>query len=87
MKSKATNEVRSFLRDLSSAIKEYEQADNVRMNTRNNRDYEDSVLTQKAAYSDMMSAMEGLLAEIDALGLWAEAIDTHIYHIIEEKKM
>lgn len=85
---KITSMAQDMVKDIKAYLKEYEDAEKVKIQARNNRDYDRALKTQECNYYDIYNRIEGLLKELDMLGLHIDIDDRmHNAHVIEDKKI
>ena len=83
-----TRNAKDLLRNIKKSLKEYEDAENAKLTSRNNRDYDRALKTQECNYYDIYNSIEGLLKELDMLGLNIGVDDRlHNKHIIKDKRI
>lgn len=85
---KITSMAQDMVKDIKAYLKEYEDAEKIKMEARNNRDYDRALKTQECNYYDIYNRIEGLLKELNMLGLNIGVDDRlHNTYIIEDKKI
>lgn len=78
-----TKQLTDLIKDVNKMAKEYQQAENAKIESRNNRDWEAAERDQKVLYYDMLERVRGVLSEVTMLGTNCGAIDIREYNKIE----